>query len=50
MMGAFGEFLCSFFLFAQKKEPKKRAGKPHRSAGFAWPAHNGLYYWWLDAL
>jgi len=24
-LGAFGKFFCSFFLFVQKKEPKKRA-------------------------
>ena len=43
-------YFCSFFLIAQKKEPKKRAGKPQRSAGFARPAHNSLYYRGLDAL
>jgi hypothetical protein len=40
---AFSDY-CSFFLLAQKKEPKKRAGKPQRSAGFAMPAHNSFNY------
>jgi hypothetical protein len=41
--------ICSFFLLAQKKEPKKRAGKPKRTAGFAKPAHNYLNYWWQES-
>ena len=42
---AFGEFL----LACPQKEPKS-LGKHHRSAGFAWPAHNNLYYRWVDTL